>query len=338
MKLVAGSNDYLRGGTQKETYSADEVVEVPCPLCGSEARGRVYTEHGAVGVSRCRDCGLVYTSPRIREPERIYWGSADSYFEEARLIFEGRATHHRDPNYRQEIARIARHKSKGRFLDVGCNMGMLLRLLPKNDWEAVGIEPSPSLAGLAERHGFKVFNCFLHELPKDQDGSFDVVALSDVFEHITDPRSFLATAQRFLKDDGVMFVKVPNVKWSIFKQAILGLLGHRPEQGLWDAYEHVVHYSQDTLTRMFAAAGLRIVEMGFDAPVQTPNWHEHVGHYYQYPTPPLMDWRRKAVRSTAHLLAYGEYLCRLGSIGYLAPNLVAVARRDKGSGPVNAAG
>src|SRR5689334_17886416 len=106
LRLIAESKDYVRGGTQKDDYSPDEVVEVGCPRCASQDRELRYTEHGAIGISRCSVCALIYTSPRIHSPEQIYWGDTSIYHEEARLVFEGKAAHHRDPNYLGEIRAI----------------------------------------------------------------------------------------------------------------------------------------------------------------------------------------------------------------------------------------
>jgi hypothetical protein len=61
MNFIVESEEYERGGTQKDTYGPDEVVAVPCPLCGSEKKRRIYTEHGSVGVSQCTRCALIYT-------------------------------------------------------------------------------------------------------------------------------------------------------------------------------------------------------------------------------------------------------------------------------------
>jgi 2-polyprenyl-3-methyl-5-hydroxy-6-metoxy-1,4-benzoquinol methylase len=327
MRLIGESQDYIRGGTQKSEYAPEEVVEVACPLCGSEQRTRRYTEHGAIGVSQCIGCSLMYTSPRLRSPEQVYWGDAARYYEEARLIFEGKAGHHRDPNYRAEIETVERYKKAGRFLDVGWNMGMLLRLAMQRGWVCVGVEPSPSLAELAKKHGFPVWNHFLHEAPESENASFDVVALSDVFEHITEPLPFLRQAARLLKPDGILYVKVPNAKWNILKQRMLALLGRHPRQGLWDAYEHVVHYSDQTLRAMLTKGGFTVLKISTEPPVQTPNWHEYVGHYYQYPTPWFMDIGRKTGRTLFYTLSGIERLLRLGSLGYSAQNLVAVAKK-----------
>lgn len=220
--LIQESHDYERGGTQKDEYSPEEVVTVPCPLCGSDSRKQIYTEHGAIGICQCLSCSAIYTCPRIKSPEQVYWGDPEKYCAEARLIFEGKAAHHRDPNYLEELRLIEHYKPSGRFLDVGCNMGMLLRLARQRGWTAIGVEPSPSSARLAtERLGLTVYNCFLHELPESEHGSFDVVALSDVFEHICEPLPFLQVAARLLSDDGILYIKVPNGRWNLFKQRVL---------------------------------------------------------------------------------------------------------------------
>lgn len=328
MTLLQESLDYKRGGTQKEVYSADEVVVVPCPLCGSEERTRLYTEHGAIGISQCLSCSLVYASPRFATPEQIYWGEAQQYYEEARLIFEGKAPHHRDPNYLEELDLIEAYQPSGRFLDVGCNMGMLLRHAVRRKWQAVGVEPSPTLSRLAtERLGLTVYNCFLHELPKEEEGAFQVVALSDVFEHICTPLAFLQDVRRFLADDGVVYVKVPNARWNSFKQRVCELMGRRPAHGIWDSYEHVVHYTDATLCEMLRRAGFEPFHVTIATPVQVPVWHEYVGHYYHYPSPWMLDWTRHLGRSACYWLSRIERRMRFGSIGALAPNIVVLARK-----------
>ena len=327
--------DYERGGLQKYEYGPSEVVEVPCPLCGHERGKMLITEYGSVGVKRCANCSLIYTSPRIREPEKVYWGAEDKYLAEARLVFEGKAAHHRDPNYLEELELIERHRpAKGRILDVGCNIGTLLRLARPRGWECVGVEPSPTLHRIAtEQLGLEVHNCFLDELPASQNASFDVVALSDVFEHVTEPVAMLGEARRLLKPDGLLFVKVPNARWNVLKQRLAERLDRVPARGIWDSYEHVVHYTDRTLPMTLEAGGFEPRLITFARPVQVPVWHEYVGHYYQYPSPWVLDWKRHLGRSAAH--AVGRIEARLtGRVGYFAQNLVGLATaRPAGSQP-----
>lgn len=328
MSFIKETQDYERAGTQKDEYSDADVVVVPCPLCGSDRRQPIYTEHAALVVSRCAACSLLYTSTRLKSPEQVYWGAAEGYVQEARLVFEGKAAHHRDPNYLEELRLIRRYQPAGRFLDVGCNMGMLLRHVRRLGWTAVGVEPSPTASKLArERFHLDVYNCFLHELPERERHAFDVIALSDVLEHVVEPLPFLRQLDQWLAPRGVVYVKVPNARWNLFKQRVLRMLGRTPKQGIWEAYEHVVHYTDQTLRMMLERAGFEMLRLTFARPVQVPVWHEYVGRYYQYPTPWVLDWKRQLGRSLFYWLAWPERVCRGGSIGWFAPNLVAVARR-----------
>jgi len=320
-------SDYERGGTQKDEYSTDEVVTVRCPLCGSTGAVRLYREHRSLEIKKCSGCSLIYTSPRVKEPEQTYHGQYERYLTEAKLIFSGRATHHRDPNYREELELLERHRpSRGRLLDVGCNMGMLMRIARERGWRPVGVEPSPALHRIAtEQLGLEVHNCLLPELPDSEDRAYDVVALSDVFEHISEPRPFLRAVARFLKPDGILYLKVPNARWNILKQQMLQALGRTPSEGVWDSYEHVVHYDHDSLMRMLAAEGYKARELTVSRPVQVPVWHQYVGQYYQYPSPWVLDWKRHLGRLGFYHLSRLERAVRRGAIGYCAPNLVCVA-------------
>jgi len=319
--------EYERGGTQKEEYGPDEVVSVACPFCGSGDGSTLRVEHRSIGIKRCSNCSLIYTSPRVHEPEAVYWGDYDKYVAEARLIFSGKASHHRDPNYVEELELIEAYcPGKGRLLDVGCNMGMLLRLARSRGWQAVGVEPSPALHRIATDHlGLEVHNCLVADLPESEHRSFDVVALSDVFEHIAEPRPFLDIVRRLLRPDGLLYVKVPNARWSILKQRIPQLLGRTPSPHTWDSYEHVVHYTEPTLRAMLEVVGLEPVSVSAARPVQIPVWHEYVGQYFQYPSPWVLDWRRHLGRSMFYRLARLERRLR-GDIGYCDANLVALAR------------
>jgi 2-polyprenyl-3-methyl-5-hydroxy-6-metoxy-1,4-benzoquinol methylase len=324
----SAQQNYERGGLQKYEYSSSEVVEVACPMCGSREGTTLLKEYGSVGVKRCASCSLIYTSPRIQDPEKIYWGDADKYLAEARLIFSGRAKHHRDPNYIEELDLIERHApAKGRFLDVGCNIGMLLRHARSRGWDAVGVEPSPPLHQIAtEQLGLEVHNCFLDEMPESEHGTFDVVALSDVFEHVTEPRALLQSADRLLKPGGLLYVKVPNARWNMLKQRVAATIGKVPPHGIWDSYEHVAHYTDKTLRAMLQAAGFEPRVLTFARPVQVPVWHLHVGQYFQYPSPWVLDPKRHVGRALAH--AIGRVESRLtGRVGYCAQNLVALAGR-----------
>jgi SAM-dependent methyltransferase len=316
---------YERGGKQRDVYDAGDVEAVPCPLCEADDAERLYTERAVLCIVRCRACQLIYVSPRLKNPEQVYWGDAEKYMNEARQIFAGRLPHHRDPNYIDDLALLARFKPTGDFLDVGTNMGFFLRHTRGRAWRAVGVEPSPSLSEMARKYfGLDVRTGFL-ETAGFPERAFDVITMTDVFEHIVAPRVMLREVRRLLRADGVVLIKVPNGLYNLAKQRALEQLGKTKAFDIWDAYEHVVHYSSRTLRRMLESEGFSILHEGIARPIQLPAWHRYVGAYFQYPIPWRLDWKRQTVRSLLYYASRVEALLR-GAPGALAPNIIVVAR------------
>jgi SAM-dependent methyltransferase len=183
--------DYEKGGKQKDSYSPEEVIGRNCPLCKSASYIEIYKERGAIGIVKCRNCGLIYTNPMAKEAEKNYWGDEKRYYEEARLIFEYGFSHHRDSNYSEDLKLIERIKPSGNFLDIGTNMGFFLRHTRGRKWNAVGIEPSPALSEMARKYfGLNVKTTYLDKAGFNEE-YFDVVTMTDVFEHVQEPGKIL---------------------------------------------------------------------------------------------------------------------------------------------------
>lgn len=319
------SFDYVRGGIQKDKYTSKEVTYWPCPLCGSEKETCVKTERDVLRIVQCQDCDLVRVNPRLEHPEEVYTGNTDTYREEFRMVLAGRAHHHRDWNYIRDLNLVRSLKPKGNWLDVGANVGSFLRHARGQSWNLVGVEPSEKMAALArEWWGLEMVTSFLEKanLPEKH---FDIITLTDVFEHVVNPQEMLQAARRFIKPDGILFLKVPNAKYNWLKYKARTMLG-RPSDNDYDAYEHVCHYSHDTLRKMLERNGFEVLDIFVESPVQIPIWHKLVGHYYQHETPFRLDWRLRTARMLWYYAAKVESFCRFGRVGYLAPNIGCVAR------------
>jgi len=319
--------DYERGGRQKECYSESEVALRNCPLCGNKDYVHIYVERGNIGIVRCKKCGLIYVNPMVKDPEKNYWGDEKKYFEEARLIFEGKAKSHRDANYLEDLNVIEKIKPKGIFLDIGTNAGFFLRHTRGKKWNVVGIDPSPTLSEMAIKYfRLNVKTCYLNEAGFE-DEYFDVVTMTDVFEHIPEPKKLLADIKKVIKKDGILFIKVPNGKYNMLKLWLAKAVGKVKDYDIFDSYEHVTHFTHKTLKRMLAECGFKVTKSYIGKPIQLPVWHKYVGHYYQYPSPWFLDWKNYAMRSLFYWISKIERVLRLGNIGYFAPNVIVVAIR-----------
>lgn len=320
--------DYEKGGLQKDVYEKSEVVDVPCPLCGNGEHKEIYKEREVLGIAQCKGCSLIYVTPRLKNPEGVYWGDAERYLKEAKLIFEGKASHHRDSNYRDDLRLIHKYKPTGNFLDIGTNMGFFLRNAKKwSEWKLYGVEPSPSLSEMARKYfGLNIKTSFLENAGFESE-FFDVVTMTDVFEHIPEPGRILNDVHRILKPDGILFIKVPNGLFNMFKFYIAKLTGRLSHYDIFDSYEHVVHYSDWTLKQMLKKCGFKVIKVTIGKPIHIPLWHNYLGQYYQYPIPWSLDPIRQSFRFISYLLSHVEFWLRFHRVGYLAPNIIVIAKK-----------
>jgi SAM-dependent methyltransferase len=295
MELLA-SEDYVHGGLQKDFYGEHEREHCACPLCGENSYDAIHSERG-LQVVKCRHCTLMYTNPRPTTAEQNYFGDAGTFYNEARLIFNGKKRHHRDRNYEYELKKIQRYKKPSKLLDIGTYMGFFLRKAREFGWEVEGVEPSPTVSKIA-REGFnlKVQTAFLEDA-KLSKSNYDVITLIDVFEHVTNPKEILGKCFELLKDDGIIVIKVPNGNYNYLKQKLARLLGKDRESDLWNSREHVVHYTEETFKKMVSLSGFKTKALFVPLPIHYPVWQYYVGHYYQYPSPFLLDWKRILLRN-----------------------------------------
>jgi 2-polyprenyl-3-methyl-5-hydroxy-6-metoxy-1,4-benzoquinol methylase len=325
MQYKIAEKDYVHGGTQKDVYLEQDVEKCNCLLCGSDKYKEIYKERGCLGIVECMECGLIYTNPRPKEAEQNYFGDANIFYNEAEQIFRGNKVHHRDKNYENEINEIKKVKPSGRLLDIGTNMGFFLRKAKAAGFDTEGVEPSPALAKIAtEEFVLKIRNSYFNKADFPQK-SFDIITMIDVFEHITTPLPLLKDAYEVLKDDGIVCIKVPNGNYNKLKLKLARLTGREKQHDLFNAYEHVAHYTQDSMKMMVEKAGFRIKKAIVPLPVNPPVWANLTGHYFQYPSPFILDWKRITARKLFYYI--GKVQKTLGLKISFAPDMLYIIKK-----------
>ncbi len=324
MRLSKG--DYIHGGNQKDHYEDHEKIPWPCPSCNSLENHPIDSDRG-LSIVVCKQCGLIYTNPRPIAAEENYFGDAEVFFNEAHLIFKGKKPHHRDRNYEYELKKIKKFKPSGKLLDVGTNMGFFLRKAKEIGFETEGVEPSPALSAIArEQFGLKIHTAFLQDVDLPEK-NYDVITMIDVFEHVTDPKGMLNTCHHLLKDDGIVAIKVPNGDYNMFKMKLAHLTSRKANMDIWDLCEHVVHYTPKTFKRMIEESGFRIKSFFIPLPIHSPIWANLVGHYYQYPSPFILDWKRILLRNAFYQIGKVEKI--LGGKIRFGPDLMFIIEKKQ---------
>ncbi len=149
----------------------------------------------------------------------------------------------------------------GSVLDLGCASGGLLEILRPQAAHLAGLELSASGAQAAAQVGDHVVQASLDDpdLPFEA-GSYDLVVLADVLEHLVDPAATLERAVGWCRPAGWVLASTPNIAhW----RARLELLRGRwpaEETGTFDA-GHLRFFTKESFGELFRGAGLERVEL-----------------------------------------------------------------------------
>ena len=140
------------------------------------------------------------------------------------------------------IRRYAGLPASARLLEIGCGTGHNLPMLAGfGTVDAIEIDPAARAIASA-RLGRPVGDAPLPDLPGVPRGTYDLIAVLDVIEHIEDDVAALRAMAACLAPGGAILIAVPAHRW------------------MWSAHDVVNHhhrrYSKATLLRAIAAAGL----------------------------------------------------------------------------------
>jgi 2-polyprenyl-6-hydroxyphenyl methylase/3-demethylubiquinone-9 3-methyltransferase len=102
-----------------------------------------------------------------------------------------------------------------RVLDVGCGTGFLLEQLAGRGFRGIGADLSPESVEHANRRLSEIgaadrLTAMVGSAYEPPEGPFDLIALTDVLEHLEDPRRCLAALRAQLAPDGLLVISTPN--------------------------------------------------------------------------------------------------------------------------------
>ncbi|MFH0779190.1 MAG: class I SAM-dependent methyltransferase, partial [Candidatus Eisenbacteria bacterium] len=218
--------------------------------------------------ARCGSCGLIFVSvqPDRKALEEMY---GTPYFESDFRCGSAPAAYFAEEKpFRREaisiLALITRltGKKAGRLLEIGCAGGWLLKAAENAGWKATGVEISPQAAAFARTElGLDVFEGSLAEAAFPP-GTFDVIYMGDVLEHIPDPVGLVLELKRTLAAGGCVVAGGPTALNALARR--LGLAVYRA-LGKTKTIElppyHLFEYTPRTIRRLFESAGLEVFHL-----------------------------------------------------------------------------
>jgi len=142
------------------------------------------------------------------------------------------------------------------ILDVGSGPGFFLIHGKKRGWKTLGIEPSSQAAVYSRNLGLEIVEDFLTEKTVIGLEKFDVIHMSEVLEHIPDPKGMLKIVRRLLKPRGIICVVVPN-DYNPFQKALIKGCDFEP---WWVAPPHHINYfNSDSLSQLLSNSGFDVM-------------------------------------------------------------------------------
>ncbi|GFO56662.1 hypothetical protein GMSM_36690 [Geomonas sp. Red276] len=285
-----------------------------CPLCltGDPQEMWPVRDNPDYRVERCGHCGgrFLFPQPTDEFLRELY---SRSYYDAWGLQEEdGRVREMKIATFGLRLELIKRYQRQGKVLDVGCATGFFLEEAARQGFTPFGVEFSPYSSRIAaEKFGEQaVFQGVLEDAPF-APGSFDVIAMSDLLEHVRNPGSVLAKSRELLKDDGVVMVMTPDTS----------SLTHRVMGSRWVHYkiEHLFYFDPRSLEILAKRHGFRVLHREAASKALTVDYFYH--QFERYPhwllTPVCRVLHRllpKRIRQANFRITIGEMVVLLEKI------------------------
>lgn len=135
-------------------------------------------------------------------------------------------------------------------IEIASNDGYLLKNFVATGIPCLGIEPTTSTADAARALGINVLEEFFGEKMASNLPKADLILGNNVYAHVPDINDFTKGMKAALKPSGTITLEFPH---------LLELIAHNQFDTVY--HEHFSYLSLQTVSKIFAAAGLRVYDV-----------------------------------------------------------------------------
>lgn len=166
-------------------------------------------------------------------------------------------------------------KESGSLLDVGAGTGYFANYMRQHGWEVTALEPDASARTIAsQKSGLEIHP--MEALSNLQAGSFDVITLWHVLEHVHNIKDYMGRFHQLLKPDGILLIAVPNYTSRDAKQ-------YGVKWAAFDVPRHLWHFTPASMKSMLEKYGFQLVRkisMPLDAFYVSMLSEKYNGNYF----------------------------------------------------------
>lgn len=240
-----------------------------CPICEAKDFKKIrdcvdYTvSKDTFTIVECGNCSFQFTNPIPLENEIGKYYESDEYVSHSNtnkgLIFQLYQAV-RNKTLQDKLKLIQENSNAKTLLDIGCGTGEFLNTCQKAGINVRGIEPSEN----ARKSGIDNYGLDVNEeseLPKIKDNSTDAVTMWHVLEHVYHLNKRIETIKRILKEDGTLFVAVPN-------RSSYDAEKYQDQWAAYDLPRHLYHFTPKDIKSLFEKHGFtleKVLPMKYDS-------------------------------------------------------------------------
>ena len=217
-----------------------------CIVCGNQNL-KDLKGYEEASLCRCGNCSMVFCRkiPTLKELDDHYRNY--SYSKE---VFVSPVTIAR---YNELLDEFEKYRKNNLLLDVGCGVGLFLKVAIDRGWQVYGTEYSDKAIEICEAKGIKMKKGVLNAA--DFDGlQFDVITSFEVIEHINNPQPEMKNIESLMRPGGLFYCTTPNFN-------ALSRYYLKSDYTIIHYPEHLSYYTPKTLQFLGNKFGLKALKI-----------------------------------------------------------------------------
>ena len=206
-------------------------------------------------IVSCETCGFTFTNPRPKDEDLQKYYISNSYISHTnnkKGLFNTLYQAIRLITINRKVKLLKSMKKNGKVLDIGCGTGEFLNKCKRNGYETIGFEPSD----MARKQAVKNFDIEVmksNSFEKLESNSVSIITMWHVLEHIPDIENVLVECSRLIKDNGIIYIAVPNyLSWEAKY--------YKNYWAAWDTPIHLWHFIEKTIKLLFKKYNLELIK------------------------------------------------------------------------------
>lgn len=227
----------------------------------SQHTGEVIDTIDEIDVIACTTCGFKHVNPLPSQEELDALYQEEYYSSEKPQYLKDSEEDQNwwEMTYREYFKLFEKHvqTESPRLLEIGSGPGFFLKVGKEVGWDVLGIEPSKQAIAFSDQFDVPVVHDFFNEESAKKLGTFDLIFMDTLLEHVPDPASTIALCHTILNPGGLLCVISPN-DYNPLQQTLREHAGYQP---WWVVPRHHLNYFDfDSIKSLLQKQSFKVLE------------------------------------------------------------------------------